>query len=197
MKTKLIYVIGILFFAQIANAQTFGIKGGVNFANVTISGGGVSMSPTGITGFHLGLVADFKLQEKLSFNTGLLYSLKGFKMPGTTDKINYLEIPLNLAYKFSISETSDFFVQAGPYLAYGLSGTDKTDGVSTDIFSDGYAKRLDYGLGFGGGVQFGSIVTSINYELGLADLNDDSTTSEKLKTKTFQISVAYMFGKKK
>jgi len=195
MKTKLFFVIAFTLFVQIANAQRLGIKGGVNFANVTVSGGGVSMSPSGITGFQLGLVGDFKLQDKLHFNTGLLYSLKGFKSGTTTDKINYLEVPLNFAYNFSINETSDFFVQAGPYLAYGLSGTDKTDGVSTDIFSDGYAKRLDYGLGFGAGVQFGSIVTSVNYELGLANLNDDSTSDLKLKTKTFQVSIAYMFGK--
>ncbi len=197
MKTKLFYAIVLMMVAQIVNGQTFGIKGGINFANVTISGGGVSVSPTGITGFNLGLVGDFKLQEKLHFNTGLLYSLKGFKSGSTTDKINYLDIPLNIAYNFEISKTSNFFVEAGPYFAYGLSGTDKTDGESTDIFSEGYAKRLDYGLGFGAGVQFGSIVAGINYELGLANLNNDSTTDAKIKTKTFQISLAYMFGSKK
>ena len=42
-----------------------------------------------------------------------------------------------------------------------------------------------------------TLKTDSNYELGLANLNNDSTTDAKIKTKTFQISLAYMFGSKK
>ncbi|HEY3389476.1 MAG TPA: porin family protein [Prolixibacteraceae bacterium] len=201
MKTKLFFVIAFTLFVQIANAQRIGIKAGVNFANMNFSSSGVSMSPKSITAFHAGLVADFKCVNNLYFNTGLLYSLKGTKMDlggiNGTDKIHYLEIPLNMAYKFSITETSDFFIQAGPYLAYGLSGKDKSDGITTDLFSEKLVKRFDWGLGFGGGVELGSIVASLNYQLGLADLNDDSTTNATIKSKVFQISLAYMFGSKR
>ena len=198
MKTKLLYLIAFVCFAQFANAQTFGIKGGVNFANMSFSVDQFDVSPKSITGFHLGLVSDFKLQESLHFNTGLLYSLKGTKgeMEGESGsiKINYLEIPLNLAYKFSINESSDFFIQAGPYLAYALNGKEKGGGETYDLeFGTDNWKRLDFGLGFGGGVEFGSFVTSLNYQLGLANLADDPDV--KAKNKVFQISVAYMFGK--
>jgi hypothetical protein len=200
-----VFALGI----QAANAQTFGIKGGVNFANLSMSSGGMSVSPKSITGFHIGPVAEFQLKESLFFNTGLLYSLKGAKIegdefsPNEQIKINYLEIPLNLAYKFPLKEKSDFFIQAGPYLAYGLSGTDEYGEESIDLFSEeGGAKRFDYGLGFGGGVQFGSIVASVNYQLGLANLIESTSTEfetpdVKVKNKVFQISLAYMFGKKK
>lgn len=175
-------MIACTFFVQIVSAQTFGIKGGINFANMTYSGSGVSGSETWMTGFHLGLVADFKLQEQLYFNTGLLYSMKG----AGSDALSYLEIPLNVAYKFSTNKTSDFFIQSGPYLAYDVT-----------IFG-GSMKRFDFGLGFGAGVQFSSIVTSLNYELGLANLNDNSYPEPvKRKNKVLQISVAYMFGSKK
>jgi len=200
MKTNLLFAIVFALFAQIGNAQVFGIKGGVNFANMSFSSSQMNVSPKSIVGFHFGPVADFKLQESLYFNTGVLYSLKGAKSGSGeltgTDKSNYLEIPLNLAYKFSINETSDFFIQAGPYLAYGLSNKDETDNESTDLFKEGLMKRFDFGLGFGGGVEFGAIVTSLNYELGLANLNDDPTYDGKIKNKVFQISIAYMFGKK-
>lgn len=196
MKTKLLFVIVFCFFVQIVNAQTYGIKGGVNFANLTISEAGMNVSPKSITSFHFGVVADFKLQGDLYLNTGLLYSLKGAKadVEGVTgtEKLHYLEIPVNLAYKFPINETSKFFIQAGPYFGYALSGKDESGGESTDLFNSGsYYKRFDCGLGFGAGVEFGPLVATLGYELGLANIYDYS--GAKLKNKVFQISLAYMF----
>jgi len=199
MKTKLSYLIVFMLFTQFVNAQKWGIKGGVNFANMTFSVDQFDVSPKSITGFHVGLVSDFLIQRSLHLNTGLLYSLKGTKgeMEGVsgTIKINYLEIPINLAYKFPINESSDFFIQAGPYLGYALSGKQKGGGETSDIeFGKGNWKRFDFGFGFGAGVEFGSFVTSLNYQLGLANMADDPDI--KAKNKVFQISVAYMFGKK-
>jgi len=198
MKTKLIYVIALVLLVQIANAQTFGIKGGLNFANLVYSGGGMTTSDKSITGIHIGPVLDFTLQGNLNFNTGLLYSIIGSKIEGTdgyTATINTLEVPLNLAYKFPINDKSKFFIQAGPFLGYALNGKYKDSTGSTDITfgEQGGIKKFDFGLGFGGGVEFGSIALSLNYNLGLANLYDDST--EKIKTKVLQISLAYMFVK--
>ncbi len=209
MKTRLFFVIAFAFFVQITNAQMLGIKGGVNFANMSFSTSGMDISPKSIVGLHLGLVFDFKMQENLNFNAGFLYSLKGCKFKGSlidgassandgTLTFNYFEIPLNFAYKFPINDKSKFFIQAGPYLAYAMSGKDKTGSETQDIkFGNNQWKRFDYGLGFGAGLEFGAIVTSLNYELGLANLSDDSSADMKIKNKVFQISIAYMFGNKK
>jgi len=199
MRTKICFVIAFTLFVQIVSAQTVGIKGGINFANMSLSNDDFGVSPKSIVGFHLGLVTDFKLQESLHFNTGILYSLKGFKMEiegeSGTYKFNFLEIPMNLAYKFHVSETSNFFIQAGPYLGYALSGKEEADGESNDLeFGKDNWKRFDYGLGFGAGLELGSIVASLNYQLGLANLVDDPDVT--VKNKVLQISLAYMFGKK-
>jgi hypothetical protein len=185
---------------QVSMAQKFGLKGGVNFANMSFSSSGYNVSPKSIVGFHFGPVADFKLSESLCFNTGILYSLKGFKMEATDEsmslKLNYLEIPLNLAYNFSISETSKFFIQAGPYLGYALSGKSKYGDVSESInFKKDGMKRFDFGLGAGLGLELGPIVPSVSYQLGFSNINDGSEEDAKVKNKVFQISVAYMFGK--
>jgi len=202
MKSKLIFFLVFAMFAQVANAQVFGIKGGVNFANMTFSTSGMDVSPKSILGIHVGPIAEFELKDNLSFNTGLLYSLKGFKVKmsfmgesaESTEKINYLEVPLNIAYKYSLDEKYIVFGQVGPYLGYALSGKDKSDGETTDIeFGDGGMKRFDLGLGIGAGVEFGPIVPSISYQFGLANLADDPDVT--VKNKVFQISVAYMFGK--
>ncbi|MBL7971290.1 MAG: PorT family protein [Prolixibacteraceae bacterium] len=202
MKSKLTFLLVFTLFAQFANAQVFGIKGGMNVASMTFSSSGMDFSPKSIIGLQIGPVAEFELQESLYFNTGLLYSLKGYKIKmdfmgenvDVTSKLNYLEVPLNFAYKFETSETSKFFVQAGPYLGYALSGKSKGDGESVDIeFGDGGMKRFDLGVGIGLGLEFGPLVPSVSYQLGLANLSDDSDV--KVKNQVFQVSVAYMFGK--
>ncbi|MEI7523489.1 MAG: porin family protein [Mariniphaga sp.] len=202
MKAKLIYFVALMLLVQIVNAQTFGIKGGINFANVTFSGGGTTVSEKSITGVHFGPIMDFALQENLFLNTGLLFSIKGTKSEdsygGTTSTytttLNYLVVPINLAYKFPIDKKTKLVIQAGPYLGYALSGKDKGPDGSTDIkFGEqGGLKRLDMGLGFGAGVEFGPVVVSLNYELGLANIED--TSSYTAKNKVLQISLAYMFG---
>lgn len=207
MKTKIICVFVFSLLVQIANAQTFGIKGGINFSNVTVKMGGASMSPKSLTGYHIGVVADYDLKQNLYFNTGLLYSLKGYSavVSGPSDgpitlkeKLNYLEVPLNLAYKFPIKENKKFFLQAGPYLAYGIGVREMYGSVSTNSsFSDSGVKSFDYGLGLGGGLECGALVASINYQLGLADMNDASDVVDaNMKNKVFQISLAYMFQRK-
>ena len=204
--TKLLIFVSIVTMSVNGYSQTFGIKGGLNLANMAVSTSGVGVTLQSITAFHVGLVGDVKLQDKLYFNTGLLFSLKGFKIKGSglggvssgSLNLNYLEIPLNLAYKFPINEKSKFLVQAGPYLGYAMSGKEKSGGESSSVnFNDAGIKRMDYGLGFGAGVEFGQIVASINYQLGIANLNDDSNTDATLKNKVFQISLAYMFSSAK
>lgn len=69
MKAKLVFLILFAMFTQIANAQVFGIKGGINIANMNFSASGMNISPKSIIGFHFGPVAEFELQEKLFFNT--------------------------------------------------------------------------------------------------------------------------------
>ena len=184
-------------------SQTFGIKGGANFANMSFSAAAMGVPSKSITSFHFGPVADFKLQNDLYFNTGLIFSVKGYKInEGGTDisvKYNDLEIPLNLAYRFPINEKSKFLVQAGPYLEYALSGREKLGSQTSSInFKNTNFKRMDYGLGLGAGVEFGNIVAGINYQIGIANLNDDSSgENASAKNKVFQISLAYMFTSKK
>jgi hypothetical protein len=203
MRTKFIYAILFVFLGYVANAQRLGIKGGINFANVTAKMSGASMSPKSLTGFHVGGVADFDLKNNLAFNTGLLYTVKGFSGEDTEsgklkESLNYLEVPLNLAYKIPIKDQSKFFIQAGPYLAFGLNAKETVGSESqSGSFKDAGVKSLDYGLGLGAGVELGSFVAGIQYQLGLADINDESGVPMTLKNKVFQISLAYMFSGKK
>lgn len=199
MKTKILLALVFAFCVQFVNAQTFGIKGGFNFANISLSNS--DKSPKTIVGLHLGPVVEFEIQENLCFNTGLLYSLKGYKMEygegKATDKLNYLEIPLNIAYKFPINDTYKFFVQAGPYVGFAISGKTRYEGGSSKIEfgKDGW-KRLDFGIGAGAGVESGPFLASLSYQPGLSTIVMNNQ-GVKLKNQVFQISLAYMLGEMK
>jgi hypothetical protein len=212
MKTKFVLLFVLALFVQVTSAQTFGIKGGVNFANMSISPS-EGTSPNSITGFHIGPVMELGISDNLFLNTGVLYSLKGYKTEdeweGMVEKdvitFNNLEIPINLALKLSLGEKSKLFVQAGPYLSYALSGKVKSEWNGEEDteeidFDDWGINRVDFGVAFGAGIEFGRIVTSLNYQLGLTDMSDESgsdieETAYTVKSKVFQISIAYMFGK--
>ena len=179
MKAKLTFAVTLLLVALMGRAQNIGIKGGINISTMKISALGLGVAQKSLVGMHVGPVADFQILHNLYFNTGLLYSLKGFREeftdPGSTESLNYLVIPINIACKVPVSDHSRVRILAGPYLGYALSGKDKSGGESTDIeFGPDGMKRFDYGIGIGAGVEFGSVVTSLNYEHGLARLIDDN-----------------------
>ncbi len=207
MKTKLIFAIVFIVLAQFANAQTFGIKGGLNLSNMTFTENGAGYSPAMLTGIQLGPVADFKLTGNLYLNTGILYSLKGFNLKSVNDaqlldasffngksKLSYFELPVNLAYKIPVNPKYKLFIQAGPYVGLSLGGTIKKPGIPLqDVYQYHNLNSYDYGVGAGAGIEMGPIVASLNYELGLLNLNSNSTIPATFNNKVLQISVAYMF----
>lgn len=205
MKFKIVFLIVFAFIAQIVHAQKFGIKGGLNIAKYSSSKDMANIFQGPIAGFHVGPIVDYKIKGNFYINTGLIYSLKGYKTEigipnGMGDmrfetasaKTNGLDIPLYISCKFSLNNTSSFFIQGGPYLSYTLNGKI----MDYDIVFDGLGnmERFDYGIGVGSGLQFGSWVTSVNYEFGLADRYD--FPDSKSRNRVLQLSIAYMFGNK-
>ena len=219
MKRKLILfgVASFLFLLNI-NAQRSSIilRGGLNLANITVTEGGRVDDAKTLASFQAGFIADFSLGQFVSLQPGLLVTGKGSKtqsgeptdanyFKATTNPI-YLEVPLNLVFKFAANDGPNFFVGAGPYLAIGIAGKNKTEGKflgtsfsneSDIVWSDddpttleyeegagfGIMKRFDYGLNGTAGIETKNIVLSANYGLGLAKLQSGSNSSEDDKNK--------------
>ena len=112
-------------------------------------------------------------------------------------KLSYLDIPLNVAYKVPLIGKFKFFVQGGPYLGLGMGGSVKIQTTPEtpiqDIYSYNYFRSFDFGMGAGAGFELGPVVASVNYELGLTNLNLNSTFPGEFKNKALQFSIAYMF----
>jgi len=148
----------------------------------------------------------------ISLQPGILFTGKGSKIQRGNPSDNgyfkqssnpyYIEVPVNLVFKAPIGTGTRFFAGAGPYIAIGIAGKNKTEGRTIlgttfnserDIqFSDddpttfseeegtgfGVLKRFDYGLNGTAGIEGKSVVLGVNYGLGLAKLQSGSNSSQ-------------------
>src|SRR6186713_1301918 len=213
MKKQILLILPLMFTLLNINAQKSSIilRGGLNLANITITEGGRVDDAKTLTSFQAGFIGDVSLCKSVSLQPGLLITGKGSKtqsgestdanyFKATTNPI-YLEVPLNLVVKFGANDGPNFFVGAGPYLAIGIAGKNKTEGKflgtsfsseSDIVWSDddpttldyeegagfGIMKRFDYGLNGTAGIDLKKAVISVNYGLGLAKLQSGSNNED-------------------
>jgi len=153
------------------------------------------------TGLDVGAVVGTQLTNSapLYFETGLSYVEKGGK--GNYDgnkftyRLEYLELPLLLKYKYQA--TPDISVEpfAGGYLAVGVGGKIKDYGhrEAYSSFSDDQAsfKRFDGGLRLGCGVSFQMLYLGMSYDIGLANIGHYDF--EDTRTGCFNLNVGVTF----
>ena len=94
--------------AEHTTGTSFGLRGGVNFQNITgKDGSGDKFENDMLTGFNIGINAEIPVAPGFYFQPGLLYTIKGAKNKdvilgqtyNTKVKISYIEMPLNFIYK--------------------------------------------------------------------------------------------------
>ena len=133
-------------------------------------------------GLNVGVVAGLGLAADvpLYFETGLFYTEKGGESNLNGDKwkynLDYLLVPITFKYAFS-PDDDNFSIQPffGFYGACGVGGKIKNydSRTATSSFDNQY-RRLDCGLRFGCGVAYEPFYLELSYDLGLADISDDS-----------------------
>lgn len=195
MKKLFLAVIAVLSLSYTqAQEVQFGAKAGVNFANLT---GDVEDSDMR-TSFHLGAVAEIKINEKFSVQPELLYSSQGTtskeKFEGisfeSTIKLDYIAVPIMAKYYVA----QGLSLEAGPQIGFlvaaesefSAGGESETEDIKDEL------KSVDFGLNFGLGYKLDSGINfGARYNLGLSNIADDD--DYELKNSVFQISVGYLF----
>lgn len=217
---QFVIVLCLIGLASESYAQRLGIKAGLNLSNMTYKDNEETYSEDfkSTPGFHAGVTAEFAAGNMLSFETGLLYTTKGFRISETERimgetfelegkrTLNYLEVPLLAKANFDLGGAT-VYGTAGPYVAMGLSGQDKFtfkyDGESETETEDiewgsdeenDDLRPLDYGLSFGAGVEIRSITLGVSYGLGLANISAYRADEDVIKNRVLSVSVGYKFG---
>lgn len=166
----------------------FDVKVGILMANVN-----ANKATTMKTGYAFGVGMDYPINNKWTFQPGLMFTGKGYKVFDVKAKPHYLEIPLLAAFKAPISDKVNFVANVGPYLAFGLGGKTKTENkgalVSTNYFGDDKAKRFDLGIQYGIGAEFGDILLNLTGQYGFISPFDDSYA----RNLAFTLTLGYRF----
>jgi len=199
MKKLLITAVALIVatgaFAQ--QEMGFGLKAGVNFPKYNISGNGNSITSDAATNFHITAFLDAPITENWFYvQPGISLQGKGAKLREDnfgeyTQNTMWIEVPVNFVAKFPTATAGSFFLGAGPYVAFGISGKNKWEGdngtvtqdMDFEFGKDGDLKSTDFGLNFIGGFEFSNgLMIHGGYGLGLTNLAPELEGSDYKQT---------------
>lgn len=196
-KTIVLAMLAFLtFVAPQAQAQLkFGVKGGINISSVHFDS--KVLDADNVTGFQIGPMIETSIPVLgIGLDAAILYSQKGVGMRSEEIKTDYLDVPVNLKWKFGLPIVKAYLA-AGPYVGFRVGG-DKIWNVIGDQIE---AKNFSAGLNFGAGVELlRHLQVGFNYGLGLTDNYSSqplhaSMQSEKIggKNRGWSITAAILF----
>lgn len=179
----------VVFGMFAMHSQTyFGVKVGANYTSFRGELDSISYKPS----FHVGGVAEIRINDSFSFQPEILYSVQGYQSKDDASlksNYNYLQVPLMLKYFVKDLVTLD----AGPQIGY-LITTTQTNGYE-EIIGDQkeISNSLDYGFNLGVSYEMDSgIFLQARYNFGLANV-----LKKELNTKAYnsviQVSMGYKF----
>lgn len=185
----------VFLAGNVLSAQQLGIKGGLNFTNVSSE---KDLDLKTSNGFHAGLAFEVPLLFPMAIGTGLYYTRRGYKsnQPGRvgTVSIDYLDIPIDLMLKIKLADLIGAYVSIGPYFSYGLtSKVFNLDGVLENGYNSDEIdlNRIDTGINIGGGVDYTNIRLSATYGLSFSD--NGAEQNNRLENRILKISLGYFF----
>ena len=180
--------------AMPAQAQIhFGVKGGLNLSKASFSDVKENFKKDNFTGFFIGPMAEFNIPVVgLGVDASLLFAQRGIKISDggeeATVKQNGLDIPVNLKYNIGLGSLVGLYVAAGPDFYFDFAGNKTIDGVRTD------KKKAEVGINVGAGVKLlNHLQVGANYNIPLGKTASFEDIEGSYKTKTWQVSVAYIF----
>ena len=176
----------------------WGVKAGLNVSNVT------DFDTDYRAGFNGGIVGQYMFGDALGLETGLYYSMQGYKMEifsiqgkkesDETVTASYLKLPVQAIYKFKVGQNLYLYPAAGLYFAYGIGGSDMNivDYQGNKIEDSDYfdfAKRFDMGLAVGANLQFEKFLIGVGYDYGLLKVFKKDTHNSNV-----MVNVGYFFN---
>lgn len=206
MKKRKVFILAAVCFlmtglAGIVNAQTpvnFGLKGGLNFANISGSDADSEIR----TGFTGGISLDISVPGPLGIESGAFYSQKGaeFSEDGSegTLSLDYIEVPVLAKVGFGPPGPASPHIILGPYVGFNVSAESEVSGggftFSGDISDD--VNDTEFGGIAGLGIDLNLGLTKLNaqarYGMGFTNIFTEDG-DEEIKNSVISIVVGIQF----
>jgi opacity protein-like surface antigen len=191
MKGAIILVMAMLLAVPVMAQDkqiSFGVKGGINMANLTYDPEPVN-GPDNLMGIAAGGVLSFNLSPSACLDGEVLYIQKGVSSDlqsefcsGSADlKLTYISISPMLRFKIHAESFTPYFMggaEFGLLMSAKSTGSSDCEGESEDFDLDvkDYFKGSDLGVTFGAGVEFpmgsSALFVEGRYAMGLTDISD-------------------------
>ncbi len=177
----ILVLVALQFFTTQAQSNLkLGIKGGVNFANLSSSD---AKEKKALTGINFGVFAKLPITNSFAIQPEMYFTSKGSEQTyqnafteGTAKfELDYIEVPVLLVFNL----THNFNFQLGPYASYLISS--KVKNVSDINFNfeenidSGDFNKFDTGIAAGLGYDTKSFGFGIRYNLGLVSVGKEKT----------------------
>ena len=198
-KTVTLFALVLLSTFGYSQAR-FGIRGGVNLADLT------NLETSKRTDFYGGVFLAIKASEAYTFQPEITYSMQGTTLNSNKElrveneglKDLKLEF-LSIAFINKLTTKSNINLLIGPYLDIRMSDNVQNDGY----FFEGLFPRMDIGLQVGLGYDISdTFAIEARLKQGFADMlneNDiyqDYNLDDKNYNQVFQIGITYKFDLK-
>ena len=201
MKQVKSIVVIVSFFLLTMGAQaqsiSIGLKGGLNFANISVSQS-AGENYNNRTGYHFGAFTLIKL-SKIGIQPEILFSKQGSTVSINGQDFNqnfdYVNIPVIL----KLYTVAGLNLQIGPQVGFLAGGTTETLDIQANKISGNASdfiksNDISVALGLGWDLPFGLSVDG-RYNLGISDNNKISGSSSTVKNQVIQVSVGYKIFK--
>lgn len=199
---KTLFVVALMAMFSMSLAAQNGsvlVKGAMNASSFT---GSDASDMSNLIGGRFGLGVDMPLVGNLSVQPTVYLSQKGSKWSGITNVSAtyhawYVDMPVNLQYRFGVTDRFDLLLAAGPYVSYGVFGKVNSDiaGLKSDAdtFSDGYLKKFDWGANGEIAIELDKTVQlNFGYQYGLYKIFDNDKDSKIFNSNIF-VGLGYRF----
>ena len=191
MKKFLLVVALVSIIGYTADAQRFGVKGGLNFNDLGDVEKSFSNTYDKRTGFHFGVMYQAEISGTgIAVQPELMYMRTGVKNHGDGIYTDNLILPVNLQLGLDLIMLRPYILVA-PYVTYAVGkGDEFADAKWGDI------NRFNYGIGAGIGLDIWRLQITGKYNWDMDSLAKDDYMSggfKNAKFKGFQLSAGFFF----
>jgi hypothetical protein len=192
MKMTIALAVALLVSAASANAQTsFGVKAGLNLANLSIEDADDTFDPENRTGFVAGAFVTIRGGGIFAFQPEFLVSQQGAKFSDGLDsgraKIDYFQVPLLARIGPSIVG-----LVVGPSIGFRMNAKLSGVGLAEDEDFSEQIERMDVGLVAGVTGDLGPLVLDGRYTWGLTNIEKEET-APKTKNRVISFTLGLRF----
>lgn len=194
LSSTIIFLTGAISTLAAQSPVSFGIKGGVNMAN--ISGADYDTDPR--NGFTIGASLDISIPlSPIGIESGAYFSQKGTDGQSTL-KLDYIEVPVLAKISFGPpGPVSPHFI-AGPYAGFNINAEGEISNGSGSVSGDisDQVEDLEFGGIAGLGLDLNLAVTKLNaqlrYSLGFTPIyTEDFDDGEKNSVFSIVVGIGF------